>query len=190
MDVWNYISSNLEWIFSGVGATVIGLIWAALSKKKKNNHKELSSGSSHQNVSDSNFNNSSINSFNAESINYQHNIFNSEINNSDNEAIPITSNDLINTKDDFLKSKKHLRTFIYRTLAPARNEKNIIEVRNVTDAVEDKLGIAPKSVVNELKEMDEEGIIRFDYNKQPEFVTPYTRVLLTKKFFMTIREKH
>ncbi|RYY67279.1 MAG: hypothetical protein EOO12_01570 [Chitinophagaceae bacterium] len=184
--MWESIKHNIEWVFSGVGVMILTLLIAFFNRKRK--IAKTDGKTNTQTLNGSSVNNSTLNNFNAEAINYQHNIYNeTKAHGKDDEPVAITSDDLVGTKEDFLLAKKRLRTFIYRILIPARNTKNRVEIRNITDAVEEKLELAPSVVVNELKEMAQEGLIEFEFERQPEIVSPYTRVLLRTKFFSTIK---
>ncbi|MBO9682016.1 MAG: hypothetical protein J7502_05015 [Flavisolibacter sp.] len=64
-----------------------------------------------------------------------------------------------------------------------------IEVRHVVDEAEEKLKVNHKIILQELKEMQQEEIIKLLYENDISHDSPYTRIELTSKFFKTIKPK-
>jgi hypothetical protein len=187
--MWDFIVKNKEWIFSGVGATILGVILSVFSSKKK---KARKSNKTQQSFEGNTFDGSILTNFQGQNINYNQNIFQSntvdEQQTAEEIEIPIQAEDLAKTKEDYIFQKANLRKFIYRVIAPAKNVNNIIQIRHVVDEAEDKLNISYKVILEELNEMESEGLITFSFEKPQDKGSPYNEIKLTKKFFKTIRK--
>lgn len=185
--MWHFILNNKEWIFSGIGATVLTIAFSIYVERKK---KSRNSDTLRQSSENSNFIDSPFTNLQGHNINYSQNVFQSNVQDSLQEElkIPIKAEDLSKSKKDYLFQKANLRKFIYRIIEPAKKSSNIIQIKHVVDAAEDKLKLSYKPILEELNEMEDEGLIFFVYEKPVDKGSPYNVIKLTKKFFATIKD--
>ncbi len=188
--MWNYLLENKEWIFSGIGVSILTIIIASFLKKKKSTKKNFKNDN--QFISSS-FDNSSINNVKGDTINFNQTIVNKSKNKFAEKEKPvpiIATPEIAKAKQDFLEYKSKLRTNIYAALATAKVQKfdAIIEIRHVCDEVEELINVSHLETLNELKEMEQEGLIEFALKEDEPLISPYTRLITTKKFYDTIMD--
>ena len=183
--MWDFLLKNKEWIFSGVGATLLG-ISLTLGTSRRDKKKAVKSK---HNISQNSIEDSIVTNFQADNINFHQNIVSAKDGQPIDEQVelPIHSEDLIKSKAKYLAQKRNLRKFIYRIIEPAKQLNNIIEIRHVVDAAEDKLALSYKVILEELMEMESEGLIYFIFEKPQDRGSPYNRIRLTNKFFKSIK---
>ncbi|MEM8507758.1 MAG: hypothetical protein AAF717_08005 [Bacteroidota bacterium] len=168
---------NFEWIFSGIGVFVLGLV-AAIVRKNKQNTRGITTKTKNE------FNNK----FNGGNINITQTIISESIIKNTKKIKENESQDapeLSKVKEEFFESKNKIRTFMIKELARARNKNTILQVRNVTDIAEKKLNLEHEETVHELEKIEEEGLIKFALGEN-ELIGPYTPIKLTEKYFERI----
>ncbi|MGE0637790.1 MAG: hypothetical protein AB7G44_02735 [Bacteroidia bacterium] len=186
MNIINYLIENKEFLFSGIGVSLLGFIIPFILKKlqKKKQKTDIDNSESH--------NIPFTNNIKAEKVNFNQTIISHSKTgdiHSDSTSSPVmvkTNNpELLKIKDKYFNDKNELRVFLFEKLAEARNTKLQLEVRHITDAAEDEIQIKHDKAVSEIEKLEEEGIIRFEKERQ-EVLSPYTRIKLTEKYFAAI----
>ncbi len=188
MSIVDYILKNKDWIFSGIGIFVIGLLLTFISKrlKKKMDKKKLVYNTQRQDIP-------FTNNIKAEKINLHQTIIShsktGDIHSGNiDKSIGVKTNnlELLKIKDQYFSDKNELRVFLFKKLAEARDINVKLEVRHITDAAEDELYIRCDKAVSEIEKLEEEGIIRFE-KQDDEVLSPYTRIKLTERYFTAIK---
>ncbi len=185
--MWDYILNNKEWIFSGIGVFVLTLIVTYLAMRKKDK-KTLFENKN--NFNDSPIKNSPITNINADKLNFEQTIINNTKDESKDNLIPITpSQELAEAKKSFVERKTTLRTKIFTVLADRnRTKDSVIQIRNVTDYIEETIGNNYTEVLEELKDLQKEDILLIDLAIDEHLIGPYTRIKLTKKFYSILND--
>ena len=176
-----YIIDNYQWIFSGIGIFILGILYSLLKRKKKKQSQPTVDPD-----------NKVSNKFKAKNLNLNQTIITnsntgdlkSNIDNSKN--INITNQELKEAGEKYYGSSNKMRTLIIKMLADTRQLDSIIEIRTITDKAEDELEINQDITFHELEKIKEEGLIEFDLTNE-NTVTPYTRIRFTEKFFEIIK---
>ncbi|WP_143091020.1 hypothetical protein [Thermoflexibacter ruber] len=179
---------NKEWIFSGIGVFLLGLFLTFISKrfKKQKAEKKIVDNTQRQDIP-------LTNNIKAEKVNLHQTIISNsktgDIHSSDTDnSVGVKTNNpqLLKIKDEYFSDKNELKVFLFKKLAEARNINVKLEVRHITDAAEDELQIKHDKAISEIEKLEEEGIIRFEKEKD-EVLSPYTRIRLTEKYFAAIK---
>jgi hypothetical protein len=184
----DYLMRNNEWIFSGIGVFILGLIVTVFFRQKgkdKNSINSYLGNESKQSFPLSN-------NISGEKINLNQTIINNSntgniLSSTADESSEIKSNDpeLLKIKERYFSNKNEFRVFLFKKLAEARNDNIRLEIRHITDAIEDELQIKCNKTLSEIEKLEEEGIIRFE-KRTDESLTPYSRIRLTEKYFRLI----
>jgi len=177
----NWIIDNYQWIFSGIGIFILGILYNFFRRKKKQRIQKSSDP-----------NNQVTNKLKAKNLNLNQTIITNsttgdlktEIDKS--EIIKIANNELENVGKEYYSSSNKMRMMIIKLLSDIRQENSIIEVRTITDKAEDDLGIDQDVTFHELEKIEEEGLIKFDLSDEHS-VTPYSRIRFTEKFFELLK---
>ncbi|MEB2783372.1 hypothetical protein [Algoriphagus persicinus] len=168
--------NNYEWFFSGLGIFLIGVIYHLLKSK---NQTEKSVTNKNPNFSK--------NRLNAKKIDFKQTIIN-------NGAIPENESpkepsgsinldpEILNIKEEYFGRKNEFRTYLIKKLAKAYGKNSMLELRHITDTIEDERKIPQLNSYHELTKLEDEGLIRF-LVESGEVITPYTRIKLTERFF-------
>jgi hypothetical protein len=186
--MWEFIFRNKDWIFSGIGVSIVTLFATIFLKSKKKLKSDLKSN---PNFKKNIIQNSSVTTLTGKEINFNQTIYNDVKNEVENKKdfIPIfPTPELEKAKDDYITGKYVLRTNIYAALinVSSSNIDSIVEIRHILDEIEDKYGTSQLETLQELRDMSADNIIEFVLNKEETSISPYTRINLTKKFYSTI----
>lgn len=185
------------WTISGVIIGAVGLIIAYLQLvQKPNKAKRKSEQRVKQNLAKSNLSNSNLNSVQGENVNFNQTIINhvrDNINEKENlkKDSDIHIPDFEKAKRKIERDKVKLRTYIYAIIASAKsnNLHEKLEVRHVQDAIEELIEVPDRFTLEELCLMKEENIIDLFEKGNSEYIGPYTKIIIQKKFYDLIRPK-
>jgi len=179
----DWLINNYQWIFSGIGIFIIGLVFA-IFKKRNNTRIEKN------NVDKSK--NPIKNEVKAKYVNINQTVISDSITRNVNSNLKNKTNkyydpEFEKIKDNCFGPNNKLRTFLIKQLAKTRQNKSVIEIRHITDIGESELGLKHDETVHELEKIEEEGLIQFILPDN-EIISPYTRIRLTDKYFKIIEE--
>lgn len=186
---------RIDWTIVGVVVGVIGLVIAYLQLVRTPQKKQK--GEPHLKnklvLGDTSIKGDTINTIQGDHVNVNQTIINNI-----KEAIPepkaeksestIHIPEFERAKKKIERHKSRLRSYIYAVFASAKaNELDSrLEVRHVQDVLEEIISVGDSVTLEELKLMQEEGVIEFSFKENEYSIGPYTRIKLKAKFYAEI----
>jgi DNA-binding MarR family transcriptional regulator len=167
---------NYEWLLSGIGVFALGLIFQ-LFRKRTTPIKSTKSTTS----------NPINNQLKAKTLQFNQTVIqNSSTGNvnstTNSDKSKTTDPELQSLKEQYFGAKNEFRTLLIKKLAEGHSRNSILQVRDITDALEDERGISQTETFHELEKLCEQGLIQFEVT-ETDIPTPYTRIKLTEKYF-------
>jgi hypothetical protein len=186
---------NIDWTIVGVVVGVLALIIAYLQLKRTPSNGQKNEGIPNkvQNFNKSEIKASTMNAIQGETVNLNQTIVNNIIEGVQEPEIEkkIESTHIPEFEKNRRKiasEKEKLRAYIYAVFTSARAQKldSKLEIRHVQDVIEKVIGVDDNLTLEELKHMNDEKIIEFKLNDGEVFISPYTKIILTSKFYTNI----
>lgn len=168
------IVNNKDWIFSGIGVVILGGLVKLFFKKKSRAPHVSNIGKNQIKADNVTFSQTVINHSKIESN--QDGLINRKV---ENPA-------LYQLKNEYYGNQNIKRNYLFKILLVAYSKNAKLEIKDITDATEDELDWRPDETVDELKKLEDEGVIFLNLVPE-ELISPYTRIRLTPKFFETIK---